>query len=198
LGEAEVLLSSPPGWGLAGRQNVDPGAELPLVLEERTQRTLAVGLRREFQSRWAGRRGVIAPASVTRDPLAKPLPAPLGKGTLLVIGDADFLEGGYLRSSPGNLDLLQNMAEWCLQGAQLAGVRGRVQPKPLHGLDARPLGLQPRDLVWAIQLGFPLLLLLGGLGRLAWRRVLSGRVASAQRSALAAPAPAAALSEEAS
>lgn len=195
LGEAEVLLTSPPAWGLAGLQNVDPSAKLPLALEDRTPRPLALGFRREFQSRWAGQPGVIAPGGVAGDPIAKPLSSPAGKGTLLVMGDADFLEAGYLRSSPGNLDLLQNSAEWCLQSAQLAGVRGRVQPKPLHGLDARPLGLRPRDLVWGIQLGFPLLLLLGGLGRLAWRRLRSGRVASEQRIALASPEPAPAPSE---
>ena len=189
LGQAEVLLSSPPAWGLGGVQSVDPSAKLPLALDARTQRPLALGFRKAFRSRWAGRPGVIAPAGVGTDPIAIPLSAPREEGTLLVIGDADFLEAGYLRSSPGNLDLLQNAAEWCLQGAQLAGVRGRVQPKPLHGLDARPLGLRPRDLVWGLQLGFPLLLLIGGLGRLAWRRLRSGRAASEERSARAEPAP---------
>lgn len=198
LGEAEVLLSSPPAWGLAGVQSVDPSAKLPLALADRTQRPLGLGFRREFRSRWAGGPGVIAPAAVERDPLATPLDAPQGPGTLLVIGDADFLEAGYLRSAPGNLDLLQNAAEWCLQGAQLAEVRGRVQPKPLHDLDARPLGLRPRDLVWALQLGFPLLILAGGLGRLAWLRVRQGRRASVARSALAPTPPEGAAPEESS
>lgn len=188
LGPAEVLLESPPGWGLPGVQSVDPSAKLPLALADRTQRALGLGFRKEFRSRWAGGPGVLAPPGVDRDPLATPLASPRAAGTLLAIGDADFLEAGYLRSSPGNLDLLQNAAEWCLQGAQLAGVRGRVQPRPLHSLDARPLGLRPRDLVWTIQLVLPFLLLGGGLGRLAWRRVRGGRKASRERSARA-PAP---------
>lgn len=183
-GEAEVLLRSPLAWGLAGSQDVDPGARLELVLEQRTQRSLGLGFRKEFLSPWAGKPGVIAPSEVKTDPLASPLAQASGKGTLVVIGDADFLDPSYLRSTPGNLDLLLNSAEWCLQGAQLAGVRGRAQPRPLHGLEARPLGLRPRDLIWGVHLLFPLLLLAGGLGRLGWRRVRGGREASRLRTAL--------------
>ncbi|MGE0710066.1 MAG: Gldg family protein [Planctomycetota bacterium] len=188
--KGEVLLATEPGWALPGQQRVEPTRALQLPGDERRPRALAVGVRGELLSPWAGGPGpVLLPeAEGGEDPLAIPLAKPAGPAALAVVGDTDFLRPTFAAQGQAAA-LLQNLVEWCLDDGDLAQVRARTAPPALSQVPES--GVDRRELwAWRWNLGLAALVLAGGLSWLAARRVRRDRAASAQRARLAPrPAP---------
>ena len=167
---AEVLAwSSKVSFTMPGASSVNPQQQTPPPPRDQLKRRpVAVALSGTFRSFFAGR-PVPAPAD-SAAAAGAPHPTTLAASPatqILVAGDADFATDQFAQQYPQNLTFMENAVDWCTMGDALIGIRSRAGAiRPL-----KPLSDGARTAVkFANLLGVPLLVVLGGLGWLAFRR----------------------------
>jgi ABC-type transport system involved in multi-copper enzyme maturation permease subunit/ABC-type uncharacterized transport system involved in gliding motility auxiliary subunit len=90
-----------------------------------------------------------------------------GRGRLVVVGDASFIEPQFIQANPGNLSFLANAIDWLAQEEALIRIRSkdRTPPNLVFESDAS------RNLLkWGNLVGVPLLFVLFGALRVTGRR----------------------------
>ncbi|HSR43433.1 MAG TPA: Gldg family protein, partial [Longimicrobiales bacterium] len=105
-----------------------------------------------------GSKGATAPA-----PSA---PAP-SEGRLVVVGDADFLSGQFVRSNPQNGVFAANAVDWLAQDEALIRIRSKDRTPPALVFES---DMERGVLKWGNLVGVPLLFALVGLVRVTGRR----------------------------
>lgn len=94
------------------------------------------------------------------------------RGRVVVVGNDDFAADRHARSAPENLAFVMNAVDWLAQDEALIAIRSKDRRPPTLRLSTRG-----RDGVkYANMIGLPVLLALGGLGRLVRRRRGTRRV----------------------
>ena len=94
------------------------------------------------------------------------------RGRVVVVGNDEFASDRHVRSAPENLVFVLNAVDWLAQDEALIAIRSKDRRPP-------PLGLATRGrngVKYANVVGLPVLLALGGLGRLLQRRRGTKRV----------------------
>ncbi|HEX9885067.1 MAG TPA: Gldg family protein [Longimicrobiales bacterium] len=88
-------------------------------------------------------------------------------GRLVVVGDADFIQGQFIQNNPQNLSFVANAVDWLAQDESLIEIRSkdRTPPPLVFGSDVMKSSLK-----WGNMAGVPLLFVLVGLMRIAGRR----------------------------
>ena len=168
-----ILFASPLSRPLTGTLMIDFNRTLmqpppPEVFRGKGGRLLGVSLRGGFRSVFAGRE---RPAGVTST--APHADSARAEGRLVVLADGALALGNHSRAGgrglpADNLGLVLNSLDWLGGDQALLDIRAREVK--LRTLD-RKLVLGQEALYRALNLGLPLLLLLGvGLGRAWWRR----------------------------
>ena len=114
------------------------------------------------------------PQSLRPQVLAAAIPddAASGRGRLVVVGDASFLEDQFLRADPQNLAFFANALDWLAQDENLIDIRSknRMPPPLVFASDSGQALLK-----WGCLIGIPLVLILVGVLR------VGGRVQRAKR-----------------
>lgn len=90
-----------------------------------------------------------------------------GRGRLVVVGDASFIEPQFIQANPGNLAFLANSIDWLAQEDALIRIRSkdRTPPNLVFGSDAS------RNLLkWGNLVGVPIIFVLIGALRVTGRR----------------------------
>jgi ABC-type uncharacterized transport system involved in gliding motility auxiliary subunit/ABC-type transport system involved in multi-copper enzyme maturation permease subunit len=94
------------------------------------------------------------------------------RGRVVVVGNDDFASDRHVRSAPENLIFVLNAVDWLAQDEALIAIRSKDRRPP-------PLGLAQRGrngVKYVNVVGVPVLVALGGLGRLLQRRRGTKRV----------------------
>jgi ABC-2 type transport system permease protein len=177
--EATVLArSSAESWS-ESRLNLDPQRSFKPPSEGPSPRNLAVLLKGRFTSYFKDR--PVPSATAADSSAAAPAPAASAGSAaepkidaspetqMIVVGNARFIEDGFLGQYPENRTFFLNAVDWLTYGGDLIGIRSRaVSARPL-----KEIGEKSKATVrLASTLGVPLLVIAYGLIR---RRVRAGR-----------------------
>jgi hypothetical protein len=94
------------------------------------------------------------------------------RGRLVVVGNDEFATDRHLRSAPENAVFVLNAVDWLAQDEALIAIRSKDRRPPTLGLAARGRN----GVKYANVVALPVLVALGGLGRLLQRRRGTRRV----------------------
>jgi ABC-2 type transport system permease protein len=170
-----LAASSSASWRQTGFFLFDPMRQ-PEPTKELGPFNLAVLLQGTFPSFFAGK-PVPVPGPAAPPKENEPKPADKGPrspaGTrLVIVGDADLIQDGYLGLNNANLMLLQNAVDYLAEDTSMIGIRGKTQARrPLHDLDDRAVTLAK----WINIIGLPVIFVLVGFVRWRWRKAARRR-----------------------
>jgi ABC-type uncharacterized transport system involved in gliding motility auxiliary subunit len=94
------------------------------------------------------------------------------RGRVVVVGNDEFATDRHVQSAPENAVFVLNAVDWLAQDEALIAIRSKDRRPPALGLAARGRN----GIKYANVVGLPVLLALGGLGRLLQRRRGTRRV----------------------
>jgi ABC-type uncharacterized transport system involved in gliding motility auxiliary subunit len=89
------------------------------------------------------------------------------RGRMVAIGDADYLAGQILQSSPNNFTFLANSIDWLAQDEALMRIRSKDRTPPTLVFES---DVARNLLKWGNLVGVPLFFALIGLARVTGRR----------------------------
>jgi gliding-associated putative ABC transporter substrate-binding component GldG len=134
----ELLKTTPFGWTQEDNYNIDYqrlGLSRPAELK---QLTLATVVRGKFKSFFA-EKPIPTPKSTKETTSAEPdkgrqtIKECSRGGTILVVGDSDFVSDNLLAGREGNLSFILNACDWATLGNELIGIRAKKTAlKPLQ------------------------------------------------------------------
>ena len=90
-----------------------------------------------------------------------------GRGRMVVVGDASFIEPQFVQANPGNLSFLANAIDWLAQEEALIRIRSKDRTPPNLVLES---DMSRNLLKWGNLVGVPLLFVLVGAVRVTGRR----------------------------
>ncbi len=134
----ELLKTTEHSWTQQeGSFNIDPQRLPRPQPSELKQHLLAAIIRGKFKSFYADKpipppKGDQGTAPIEAEPDRQTIKECINPGTILVIGDSDFIANDMLSGREGNVSFILNAFDWATMGGDLIGIRAKQVPsRPL-------------------------------------------------------------------
>ena len=140
---------------------IDPSLEIPVEQDDLGVQVLAVAVDPALADN-----GDEAETGDEAEPGDPAPPEARPRGRVVAVGDADFLEDGFVQANPQNAIFAANAVDWLAQDEALIGIRSKDRTPPALVFESE---VRQSVFKWASLAGVPLLFVLVGFARVAGR-----------------------------